>query len=121
MKRRKFIRRTFDKWIYRLGLRWWDITILWYDKPKMINKEFKNPDICARTYVDWRYSEATITVNMPKLSSLRKEKIERAIVHELLHIPVNEMRETGIHHEERVVTTLQKAIFWTMADIKAKK
>ena len=35
--------------------------------------------------------------------------INYMVVHELLHVLVNEMREEGIDHEERVVTHLAKA------------
>ena len=43
---------------------------------------------------------------------LSKKEIEKVVVHELMHVFLNETREEGIDHEERVATQLQKAFFW---------
>ena len=120
MRKREFARRAFKKWIYRLGLCWWEVTVRFYDDPSEIVKRFRQDDdfiVLASSWVDWRYSKAAIDVNLPELMKQTKDEIERAIVHELMHVLVNEMHEGEMHHEERVVTQLTKAIFWTVADI----
>ena len=45
-------------------------------------------------------------------AGMSNEELERTVVHELVHALVNELREGGIDHEERVVTTLTKAVLW---------
>jgi hypothetical protein len=121
MKKRKFIRKTFEKWIYRFGLRWWDVHVVFIDEPDDIIKTFGGPDenlVLASTHVDWRYSLAFVDVNLPALMKLSEDAIERVVVHELCHVLINEMRERAVHHEERVATQLTKAIFWTVDDVE---
>jgi hypothetical protein len=117
------IRKYLELWTQRLGLRWWEIDVLYMDDPATILKTFSNPGngdelTLARVDVRWEYSQATIAVNLPAWDGLEEWKIERAVVHELCHILVNEMREGEIHHEERVVTGLTKALLWTVADVE---
>lgn len=117
------IREAFTKWIPRLGLAWWDIEIAYYDDPVEILSRFRafdDSNVAAATVnVQWYYGKATIAVNLPALADLGQEQIERIAVHELMHILINEMREDGILHEERVVTQLTKAIFWVRDAIEA--
>jgi predicted SprT family Zn-dependent metalloprotease len=40
------------------------------------------------------------------------DSIEKIVVHELMHVFLNEMREKGIDHEERVATMLSQAFLW---------
>lgn len=110
------IKAMFSKWLKPLGLLWWKIDVRYYELPSEVIHRFGNEEeriIAARTFADWRYGEATIDINLLAFMDMTVEEIERAIVHECMHILVNEMREGEIHHEERVVTTLTKAIFWT--------
>ncbi len=102
-----------------LGLLWWTVEVVYFSDPKEIKKVFKRKDgnsVIGRVYADWEYMQATIHINVPVLDRLSKYEIERAVVHELVHILVNEMREPGILHEERVVTQLQKAFMWVEND-----
>jgi hypothetical protein len=111
------IQAAFDKWLKRLGLLWWEIDINFYDDPGEIVKHFRDPGedytVAAVTYVKWIYASASIDVNLPAFTGLDQDKIERIVVHECCHVLVNEMRECELHHEERVVTQLTKAFFWT--------
>lgn len=108
----KYCKKTFDWWLTQLGLKWWKVTILYIDDIDTIHSHFSE-DVVMKCWADWRYMTATIEVNLLKLRTLEsKQEIESVIVHELCHILVNEMREDGIDHEERVVTTLQKAFMW---------
>jgi hypothetical protein len=117
--KQKSIKKLINKWVYRLGLRWWTVTINYYDDAREIIRIFGNDSertVIARTYSDWRYATCVIEINLPELLDMTKEESERVIVHELCHALVNEMREDGIDHEERVVTGLTKAFLWTQSD-----
>jgi len=119
----KYIRKLFDKWTYRLGLRWWSLCLVYKEDPQDIIETFghvENSIVIAKTFCDWRYGTATIYFNLPKLKQMSKEDIEHVIIHELCHILVNEMREGEIHHEERVVTGLTKAFLWTEKDTESR-
>ena len=58
---------------------------------------------------DWRYIDSSIHFNLYETFGLDDEELEETFVHELQHIFLNEMREEGIDHEERVATTLARA------------
>jgi hypothetical protein len=110
------IRAAFEKWVKCLGLAWWKVVVRYYDDPSEILTRFDQQAAgrltAATVSADWRYSEATIDVNLPAWVEMSADEIERAVVHELVHILVNEMREGEMHHEERVVTQITKAVFW---------
>lgn len=121
MSQRELIGAAFDKWISCLGISWWDVDILYYDDPASIIQHFRRNDdllILATCDANWMYGTATISVNLPAFAERTPEQIERTVVHELCHILVNEMREGELHHEERVVTSLTKAIFWAIEAAK---
>ena len=114
------IKEYSSRWSHRLGLGWWWIDLVFYDDPDTILDHFGNDGdktVLAQTFVEWKYGTAKILFNAPAWKKLDKEAIERAVLHELCHILVNEMREGELHHEERVVTGLQKAFMWTEADV----
>jgi len=114
-RHRRRIRRCFDEWGTKLGLRWWSVEIRYYDRPKHFRKASgASANAAMRVWADWRYMTATIAVNVPALAELSDDELERSIVHELVHILVNEMREDDpdVKHEERTVTMLTKAVIW---------
>jgi predicted SprT family Zn-dependent metalloprotease len=127
MKSKKQLKKAIKRWTYRLGLRWWHVTFVLTTNKKLIKDVFRDKDtkkgetIIGRTYADWKYRTATIYINVPALKGWTERKTESMIVHELMHVLVNEMRETGIHHEERVATSLTEAIFWTVDDLEVKQ
>lgn len=90
----------------------------WHSKPKDVIQRFQTPNnddvVAAKMYVDWKYGTADLHINLPAFKGRKQWKIDRIIVHELVHALVNEMRYEGIEHEERVVTSLTKAFFWTV-------
>lgn len=108
-------RRHFERWIFLLGLRWWDVEVHWYDSGKAFRQASgaTGHNVAMRIEADWRYMRATVYVNVPALARMSDDELERSVVHELCHALVNEMREQGIDHEERVVTMLSKAFMWT--------
>jgi len=108
-KLKNFIRERLSWWVTQTGLGYWRVNFDWDEVIKMDHGGYNTAALCE---CDWRYQEATITFGMEKIRKLKKSDIERTIVHELMHIFINEMREDGIDHEERVATQLQKAFMW---------
>lgn len=116
MQTKQKIQTYVTKWLKPLGLLWWDVNVVYLDKPKELNdKEFFSDSgmILGKTHVNWQYGLATVYFNVPAFDEMKDEDIEEVVVHELVHILVNEMREPDMHHEERVVTGLTKAFLWT--------
>jgi hypothetical protein len=105
-----------------LGLRWWEINVVWMDEVQEILDTFGAASdgriVASKVDVNWMYGVAHVYINVPAFKGLKKWKVERIVVHELVHILVNEMREDGLEHEERVVTGLTKAFIWTMRKAK---
>lgn len=108
------LRTLTERWVAPLGLRWWRLD-LEYDREgiRVSDEEHAENWRCLfRVFTRWEYAEAKIVCNMPALADLDDERLEEKFVHELVHVLVNEMREEGHCHEERVVTTLTKAFLW---------
>jgi predicted SprT family Zn-dependent metalloprotease len=61
----------------------------------------------ARCDTSWKYFTADLDFSYVQLKDMEEKEIEKIIIHELLHIVVNEMQESGLEHEERVVSHLQ--------------
>lgn len=102
-KQRKRIRKLMDKWRDRLWLQEWWITNSFSRGAFESNGDY---DALAATSVQWAYRQATITWDMEAVSNQTDEELERVFVHEIMHIHLNEMREEGLAHEERVASTL---------------
>lgn len=100
------IRAFFKKWRDRLWLHEWHVDLLYFNGP--ISEEHFSA--CAVTDVRWEYRDATIKWNLEAVATLSDEKLEWVLVHEAMHILVNEMRESGIKHEERVCSSLATII-----------
>ena len=117
-----------DRWLKPLGLGWWKIDVAY------AREEYRPPDHAgtskddsvAHCHVDWRYVEACITWNMPKLPELNDDELEMAFCHECAHILLHEMRWTAdnsadsLDHEERVASTLAKAFLWLRDELTEK-
>jgi len=111
MKRKEvveIIRGIIPKWIERLKLQNWDISINYMTGNGVTDADgFRTHANCS---TNWEHKNALICFWPKSLRAETVEYIEYVVVHELLHAVVNEMRETGIKHEERVVVHLAKAI-----------
>lgn len=107
-------------WKDRLWLGHWtiDVTFEW-SGIKQRERSDGNSAI-ATCDVTWEYMQAHLRFDLPACSVLSPKKLSRVVLHELLHITVNEMRETGIKHEERVVTVLEDVISWAYRDKRKK-
>ena len=113
----KKIKKCRALWLRTLGLLWWEVRINYYTDKSEIADRFRHLKdgrvVPATVTSDWRYGTATVSINVPAFRGMKRKEIEFILVHEFVHILVNEMRERGIKHEERVVTNLTTALFWT--------
>lgn len=98
--------RLWRKWGDRLGLYGWDVVRTYHDGDFIQADGRPSTDAAGSTHVDWEYRQASIAWNTQALSKYDDAHAEVMIVHEIMHILLNEMRETDIKHEERVATTL---------------
>jgi hypothetical protein len=101
-KLRETIREAIIEYKTTLYLYMWDITSEIVDAIQSDN----NIRISADCNCNWKYLEATIRFSELELKFRTKEEIKKIVLHEMIHIVVNEMREEGIDHEERVVSHL---------------
>ncbi len=110
------LRSRIDKiakwWIKQSGLGWWKISLV-YDRDTTPQGDGTGDyHLAATCSAKWQYLDATLTFNMQAFTETSSKNLEKTIVHELMHIFVNEMREKGTLHEERVVTSLAKGFIW---------
>lgn len=99
-------------WIGRLGLEHWALKQQFHTGLRP-----DSPDTAACTYSDWKYKHATVEFYLGVMASMGAEEQELVVVHELLHVILNEIHgatdenrsEDDRAHEERVVTELTQA------------
>ena len=106
---KKLVCKYFKWWVHWLGLGYWDMTLVFSDKKVNQGDGYSRAGYCE---CQWKYLTATVTIYPKAIKHLSEYEIERVVIHELVHVLINEMREAGIDHEERVVTQLQKAFNW---------
>lgn len=113
-KTKKRVRTAFEKWNAVLGLGSWDFIFSWDPG----HGAAKSADYHSEFAIDalWEYKKATITIWCASVHDLADTALEQAVLHELLHCMVCEMRDwrpgkTRRKHEERVVVQLCDA-FW---------
>ena len=103
------------KWKSELFLGMWTIS---FNLRDWLSNDYGNAlQTAARCTPRWKYFEAELEFNYLVLKDKKDEDIERIVLHELLHIVVNEMREEGIDHEERVVSHLTMLVA-RLGDVK---
>jgi hypothetical protein len=122
------LKKLIDKWVKPIGLGWWNVQFAYSREPLDLGPHIANTgteQCVAKTHAHWQYLDALIEWNMQRIEEMDDEDLERAFVHELCHVFVNEMRMWGnaemetekadeaIRHEERVVTQLTNAFLWT--------
>jgi len=109
-KKEKLFTRLAQEWIERTWLGWWKIDVVFYGR-KEYCKLMKGLDrySVALCSTQWEYMQARLSVNSYALKNCSKDEIEYVVVHELMHVFLNEAREKGIEHEERVATFLAKS------------
>jgi len=109
---KRLIQKYIKWWVHWLGLGYQSIKVSYVDYWE------DGRECVALCDTDWRYMDSTLTFNLTKLRNVSESEIEMTVVHELAHIFLNEMREEGIDHEERVATMLQKAFMWVKGATK---
>ena len=103
---KRLINKYFKWWMHWLGLGYQTIKLVYVDYWE------GDLDCDALCESSWRYMESTITFNLKNLQTFSEKEIEAVVVHEFMHVFLNEMRAKGIDHEERVASMLQKAFMW---------
>lgn len=117
-------------WRNWLGLDWWKVDVH-YDAVGDIAISHSDTGASMATIslmdcvAEWEYLLLSIRVNLLETHNLNDADLENAVVHELCHALVSEMRvwentETGRKHEERVVVHLARAFVW-VAENAAKE
>ena len=106
------------KWDLPLGLRWWHQTHEWCDEP--IGDAPEGRSVAGKADVDWQYCRVVFKWYLPGLAELDDTALEKLVVHEMMHVLTNEMRQwqdasDAMMHEERCATTLARA-FQYIAD-----
>jgi hypothetical protein len=116
------VRPLIDWWGEELGIR-----ACWKVDYKFIRECAKDdPDCIAETMVRWQYAHAVFSVYLPVVEEQDDEELENAIVHEYMHLLLNEMRAlrdrsdpvtSALWDEERcreehAATTLARAFIW---------
>lgn len=111
---KKLIRKYFTYWVHWTGLGYWSIKAVMSSE---INERPNDSYLAGYCDVEWKYLTACITFYPKAMRHLTEEEIEVAVIHELMHVMVNETREGGMEHEERVCTQLQKAFSWVKGSL----
>lgn len=111
-KAKKRVAVLFEKWVKRLGLGWYQVDV-----------EYKAGDgddrgdgytTAMRCVSRWEYRTATITVWIEEIPD-DDYKLERMVVHELMHIFAEPMRDRDVgctDNEEYAVESLARAVLW---------
>ena len=102
---RKLINKYLKWWVANTGLGYHRIVT------KFVDHWEGGLDCDALCDSKWQYLDHSITFNLAKMQTMTKEEVEITIVHELMHIFLNEMQtdDLDVKHEERVASSLQKA------------
>ena len=109
-------------WKARLNLWNWNLKLAWERDQFRVPDDFSPESARALAYTlsDWQYNECTITFNMAGLLGEDDAMLEYILVHEMMHMAVNEMRALRgpsdspgemayrLQHEERVCTVLAR-------------
>lgn len=110
-----------DKWKTRLNLENWYIEYFWHRNGLPGDKEGElNLGTMARTECNWQYMFSQIHFNMPRLIHAEADRVENAVVHELMHCHIDELawliddekNPTASGHIERVTTILANLFIW---------
>ena len=113
----------FDRWAARFGLSTWNLEAL-YERDGDVftparQESTVRTDTLATTVTNWPYMQATITFNCKALFGREHAVVEAAVIHELAHVLVAELRDVSddfLKHEERTVTMLARAFLTTRND-----
>ena len=121
---KQFILGKSSSWIYRLGLERWEVLFDFDYMPLPISVEPTPFPVVMTVEVCWPIRQCIIRVNMEQVIGRIYDNTEKDILHELIHVMINEMRADLYSskptpnscacehdHEERVVTDLTSVIW----------
>lgn len=105
-----------DRWVKPIGLGWWRIDFNWSRERKEASPDSPSDFQCVmECSAKWQYRKAAITCYAPAVAEIEDDDyLEWVFIHELMHIFVNESRESDdwMSHEERVCSELASAFQW---------
>ena len=126
-KQKRRIQVIFKKWQPILRLTGWEFT--WQYHRQCLPDAGPNAprwEPLGRCTPMWEYKSALVEFVLSSVADLTDDELEGHIVHELVHVLVNELKEYDmerpetVKHEERVVTEVTWA-FLALARRKEKK
>lgn len=109
------IQKYIDRWLPRLGLKWWVRISLRFVRDQA---EMPHHHADANCHASWEYKAASIIFSLPKCADLDDAMLEETVVHELCHvltaafdelIPEKDQESPIIEH---TVTSLAQAFLW---------
>lgn len=121
----KRINAAVARWKRNLGLNNWEIDVQCCREGEMLTNEDRESASSFSPAADceahWQYQSAAIRFNTPLVATFDDDELNGAVVHELMHVMVCELRParftlSHLMHEERVVTMLTNAALWTRED-----
>jgi len=111
---------VYQKWRPILGLDSWDIARNFHDGEFVEDDGSPSQGAVASTAARWQYQHGSIDFNLRRTADLPENRLEGVVIHECMHILLNEMRslctkghKIAIKHEERVCTMLAWAFMRT--------
>lgn len=105
------IQAVCDKWIPILGLSDWHINIELAPKSSDLDQASDGLDAAATCWANWEYEIATIRFAEDEIEDADDQKLERHVIHELLHCRLATWREKQNQHkfEEQATVYLTRA------------
>lgn len=116
------VERYTERWLIPLGLDAWHVECCWH-RDKATEERAGRPPM-METEVRWQYADARVCIYLPSVAEVEDDAtLERIVVHEYLHILLNELRplrdaddprenalaEERLCHEEHAATMLANA------------
>lgn len=115
------IEAAVDRWRGLLGMHGWRINRSFHDG-QYVMPDGRVSIAPASSHVKWEYLYAHLDFNVEEMAGMDDARVEEIVVHELMHVMVNEMRDLCaeehpilIKHEERVCETLAQAFIQVVA------
>ena len=105
-RQRRRIERFWKKWRRTLGLDEWETALNFNDGEYIQQDGEASGEAVASAHARWQYRHASVSFNLERVARLDEEDLEQMVIHEAMHIILNEMREEGVKHEERVASSL---------------
>ena len=110
------VQKYIDKWLKPMGLGYWDLSFKWFRGPFIDGNGVYNKNRLACVAVDWRYLHGSISFDLIAVAECTDEFLERAVVHELVHVITQELQVNDSSWQaqwEWVTEMLAKAFMWT--------